>query len=189
MAPRLNIIIGSTRPGRVGPSIATWFEAFAREHGSFEPALVDVAAFNLPVYDEPRHPRLQQYEKEHTQGWSASVAAADAFVFVTPEYNHFAPPSLINAIDFVLHEWAYKPAGLLSYGGVSGGMRAAQSLKPILTSVKVVPIPEGVAVHNFRQAIDETGTFTPSETVVGMARTMLDELHRWAGALKPLRAK
>lgn len=189
MAQRLNIIIGSTRPGRVGPSIANWFEGFAREHGAFEPVLVDVAAFNLPVYDEPHHPRLRQYEKEHTGAWSASVAAADAFVFVTPEYNHFAPPSLINAIDFLLHEWAYKPAGLLSYGGVSGGMRAAQSLKPILTSVKVMPIPEGVAVHNFRQTIDQAGKFSPSETVVGMAKTMLDELHRWAEALKPLRAK
>jgi NAD(P)H-dependent FMN reductase len=188
MAPRLNIIIGSTRPGRVGPTIAKWFEDFAREHGGFEPVLVDLDQFRLPVYDEPNHPRTRKYEKEHTAAWSDSVAAADAFVFVTPEYNFFAPPSLINAIDFVYHEWGYKPAGILSYGGVSGGLRAAQVLRHMLTSVKVMPIPEGVMVH-VRQSIDETGKFTPNDMVQGTARTMLDELLRWAGALKPLRAK
>jgi NAD(P)H-dependent FMN reductase len=189
MALRLNIIVGSTRPGRVGPSLAGWFEAFAREHGGFEPALVDLAAFNLPVYDEPNHPRLRKYEKSHTGEWSASVDAADAFVFVTPEYNYFAPPSLINAIDFVYHEWGYKPAGILSYGGASGGMRSAQMLKLLLTTVKVMPIPESVNVHYVAKAIDEKGAFTPNEQALGTAGTMLDELLRWAQALKPLRAK
>ena len=102
MAPRLNIIIGSTRPGRVGPSIAAWFETHARAHAGFEPVLVDLADFNLPVYDEPNHPRLRQYVHDHTKAWSASVEAADAFVFVTPEYNYFAPPALVNALDYVL---------------------------------------------------------------------------------------
>ena len=111
MAPRLNIIIGSTRPGRLGPAVANWFDGFAREHGAFEPVLVDLADFDLPVYDEPNHPRLRQYVHEHTRRWSASVDAADAYVFVTPEYNYLAPPALVNALDYVLHEWAYKPAG------------------------------------------------------------------------------
>src|SRR3954470_7890398 len=78
MAPRLNIIIGSTRPGRFGPSVANWFDGFAREYGAFEPALVDLADLDLPVYDEPNHPRLRQYAHEHTRRWSASVEAADA---------------------------------------------------------------------------------------------------------------
>ena len=189
MAPRLNIVIGSTRPGRVGPVVAEWFEGFAREHGGFEPVLVDLAAFNLPVYDEPQHPRLRQYERPHTTDWSRSVDAADAFVFVTPEYNYFAPPALINAIDLVLHEWACKPAGIVSYGGASGGMRSAQMLKLLLTSVKVMPLPESVAVHNVRGAIDASGRVAPTELMTGSAKTMLDELHRWTEALKPLRAK
>jgi NAD(P)H-dependent FMN reductase len=188
MASRLNIIIGSTRPGRVGPVVAEWFAAFAREHGKFEPDLIDLAAFNLPVYDEPQHPRLRQYEKPHTGEWSKSVDAADAFVFVTPEYNFFAPPALINAIDLVFHEWACKPAGIVSYGGASGGMRSAQMLKLLLTSVKVMPLPEGVAVHNVRGALDASGKVAPTELMTGSAKTMLDELHRWAEALKPLRA-
>jgi NAD(P)H-dependent FMN reductase len=189
MSPRLNIIIGSTRPGRVGPVIADWFAAFAREHGSFEPVLVDLLDFKLPVYDEPNHPRLRQYTKSHTEAWSRSVDQADAYVFVTPEYNYFPPPALINAIDLVYHEWACKPAGILSYGGASGGMRSAQMLKLMLTSVRVMPLPDSVAIHNFRAAIDGAGAFTPAEAAHGAARTMLDELLRWAEALKSLRVR
>ena len=98
---KLNIIIGSTRPGRVGPKVAHWVEAIAREHGGFEPALIDLADFNLPVFDEPKHPRMQDYVHDHTKAWSASVASGDAYVFVTPEYNYFPPASLINALTFL----------------------------------------------------------------------------------------
>jgi NAD(P)H-dependent FMN reductase len=189
MAPRLNIIIGSTRPGRVGPSIANWFERYTGGHGGFEPVLVDLVDFNLPVYDEPNHPRLRQYVHDHTSAWSASVEAADAFVFVTPEYNYFAPPALVNALDYVLHEWGYKPAAIVSYGGPSGGMRSAQMLKLLLTSLKVVPIPESVNVANFRQFIGDDGIFTPSDLLAGAAKAMLDELLRWTSALRPMRSK
>ena len=188
MTLKLNIIIGSTRPGRVGPKVAGWFHDLAGRHGKFEPVLVDLAEFDLPVYDEPRHPRLQQYEHEHTKRWSRSVDAADAFVFVTPEYNHFAPTALVNALTYLLKEWAYKPAGLVSYGGISGGLRAVQSEKQLLTALKVMPIPEGVPIPLVSQHIGEDGTFDPSETVRTGANVMLDELHRWAQALKPMRA-
>ena len=187
MALRLNTIICSTRPGRVGPKVAHWFHDFAAAHGKFDAVLVDLADFELPVFDEPKHPRLQQYEHTHTKRWSESVASADAFVFVTPEYNYFAPPALVNALDYLLHEWAYKPAGLVSYGGISGGLRAAQSEKLILTTLKVMPIPEGVPVHSVHSHIGEDGVFKPTEAVAGSAKAMLDELHRWAEALKPLR--
>ena len=187
MALRLNIIIGSTRPGRIGPKVAEWFQGFAVEHGKFDAKLVDLVNFELPVYDEPKHPRLQQYEHTHTKRWAESVASADAFVFVTPEYNYFAPPALINAITYLSKEWAYKPAGLLSYGGVSGGLRAAQSEKLLLTSQRIMPIPEGVAVQMVNQYVGEDGVFRPSDLIASGAKTMLDELHRWAEALKPMR--
>ena len=99
------------------------------------------------------------------------------------------PPALLNALDYVLHEWAYKPAGILSYGGASGGMRSAQMLKLLLTSLKVMPIPDNVNVAAFRQFIGEDGIFTPNELLIGAARTMLDELSRWTEALLPMRAK
>ena len=96
------------------------------------------------------HPRLRQYEHDHTKAWSDSVDAADAFVFVTPEYNYFAPPALMNAIDYVLHEWACKPAGIVSYGGASGGMRSAQMLKLLLTSREAsCRSPRASTSHNF----------------------------------------
>jgi len=184
---QLNIIIGSTRPGRAGPVFAHWLERFAGEHSKFKPVLTDIAAFDLPVLDEPHHPRLGKYEKEHTRAWSKATDAADAFVFVAPEYNYFVAPAIVNAIDYLSREWQYKPAAILSYGGVSGGLRAAQSLKPLLTSVKVMPIPEGVTLPAYQSLLDKDGAFNPTEQVAGSARAMLDELHRWSEALKPLR--
>jgi NAD(P)H-dependent FMN reductase len=187
LAHQLNIIVGSTRPGRVAPIFANWFKDFAAAHGKFEPVLVDIADFNLPLFDEPKHPRLGQYENEHTQRWAQTIAAGDAFVFVTPEYNYFIPAPLVNAITYLSKEWNYKPAGFLSYGGVSGGLRGVESAKPLLNTVKMVPIPEVVAVPNYPQLLVE-GKFKANVLVEASARTMLDELDRWAGALKTLRA-
>lgn len=188
MKHHLAIIIGSTRPGRVGPVFAKWLEEFAREHGKFEPVLTDIADFGLPVLDEPHHPRLGKYEQDHTKAWSKAIDAADAFVFVTPEYNYFAPPAIVNAVDFLAREWNYKPAGFLSYGGASGGLRAVQSMKPLLTTVKAMPIPEAVSLPMYQKLVDDNGVFQPSEQVAGGAKTMLDELFRWSQALKPMRA-
>jgi NAD(P)H-dependent FMN reductase len=184
---RLAIVVGSTRPGRVGPIFAEWLETVAREHGTFEPVMADLAKFDLPLLDEPHHPRLGKYEKAHTKAWSQAVDAADAFVFVTPEYNYFAAPAIVNAVDYLAREWNYKPAGFLSYGGVSGGLRSVQALKPLLTTVKVVPIPEAVALPTYAAHLDDKGRFSPSEQVTAGARTMLDELARWSAALKPMR--
>lgn len=187
MALKLHTVICSTREGRQGPAVARWFHEQAAAHAKFDCELVDLADFALPVFDEPKHPRLQQYEHEHTKRWSGSVAAADAFVFVTPEYNYFAAPALVNALNYLVKEWNHKPAALVSYGGVSGGLRAAQSVKPLLTSLKIMPLPEAVSVPMFTQAIGADGVFRPSEPITKSVAPMLDELFRWAEALKPLR--
>ncbi len=187
MSLKLHIVICSTRPGRAGPVMAKWFRDQAAQHGKFQPILVDLADFNLPVFDEPAHPRLQEYEHAHTRAWSESVAAADAFVFVLPEYNYFPPSSFVNAIDFLSREWNYKPAGFVSYGGVSGGLRSAQAAKGLVTSVKMMPMVEGVTIPNYGQFIDADKTFKPNDMVVASVKPMLDELHRWAEALKPMR--
>ena len=187
MPLRLHTILCSTRPGRVGATVARWFHGFAVEHGKFAPELVDLAAFNLPVYDEPRHPVLQQYEHEHTRRWSASVAAADAFVFVAPEYNHGPTPALLNALNYVYKEWNYKPAGFVSYGGVSGGLRAVQMAKQLVTTLKMMPMTEGVSIPNFGQLIGDDKVFKPNDLILASVKPMMDELHRWAEALKPMR--
>jgi len=184
----LQVIIVSTRPGRVGPTVAAWAEEQARLHGKFVVELVDLADFALPIFDEPKHPRLGVYEHEHTKRWSASVQRADAFVFVTPEYNFSAPPVLLNALQFLYHEWSYKPVAFVSYGGVSGGLRSVQAAKLAVTTFKLVPLVEAVSISAIAQRIDKTnGVFTPDEKHPTAARAMLDELHRWAVALKPMR--
>jgi NAD(P)H-dependent FMN reductase len=185
----LQVILVSTREGRKGPAVAEWFVGRAREHGRFEIELIDLADVNLPLFDEPRHPRLGKYEHEHTKRWSAIVDRADAFVFVTPEYNYSAPPSLVNALDYLNREWAYKPVGFVSYGGVSGGTRSVQMTKQIVTALKMMPIPEAVSIPFFVEYLDaDTGVFDPGATQEMAATAMLDELLRWTGALKPLRA-
>jgi NAD(P)H-dependent FMN reductase len=185
--PKLSVVVGSTRPNRAGLPIAQWFFGRAKAHGAFDVDLVDLKEVGLPLIDEPRHPRLRDYEHEHTRRWSAIVDASDAFVFVTPEYNFSAPPALLNALDYLFHEWAYKPAGFVSYGGVSGGMRSVQMTKLLLTSLKIVPLPEAVSIVFFQQLMAPNGAFLGSEPLEKAATTMLEELHRWSGALKSLR--
>ncbi len=184
---KLHTIIASTRPGRRGPVVARWFHEFAVQHGKFEAELVDLAEFHLPLLNEPAHPRLKQYQHEATKAWSASVEAADAFVFVTPEYNFGPPPSLLNALNYLYQEWNYKPAAFVSYGGISGGLRAVQMEKLTLTTLKMVPIVEQVTIPLFTQYINDEDVFVPTEMHDKSASDLLDELFRWTEALKPLR--
>lgn len=189
MQPTLHVVTASTRPGRVGPSVARWFIDYATRHGAFAVQAVDLADFNLPVYDEPRHPVMQQYEHAHTKAWSASVAAADAFVFVTPEYNYNPTPALVNALNYVYREWNYKACGFVSYGGVSGGIRAVQVAKQLVTTLKMMPMVEGVMVPMVGKSLDASGTFIANEHVEHSAHQMLDELFKWTGALASLRPR
>jgi NAD(P)H-dependent FMN reductase len=185
--PRLHIIICSTRPTRVGPAVANWFHGFAVEHGKFDAALVDLAEVNLPVFNEPEHPRFHRYQHDYTKNWSASVASAEAFAFVTPEYNYGPPPSLLNALNYLYVEWNYKPACFVSYGGAGGGVRAVQVEKLTLTAMKMVPLVESVMIPMVTQQIDANKKFSPTDAQTKAAQAMLDELLRWTAALKPLR--
>ena len=189
MSLKLQVIICSTRPGRVGPAVARWFHDFATRHAKFDAALIDLADFGLPMYDEPIHPSLQKYEKAHTKKWSESVASADAYAFVTPEYNYGPPPSFVNALNFIYKEWNYKPCGFVSYGGVSGGLRAVQLEKQLVTTLKMMPMVEGVAVPMVAKLLDEHGNFMPNELITASAKTLLDELHKWAEGLKAMRER
>ncbi|WP_319520430.1 NAD(P)H-dependent oxidoreductase [uncultured Martelella sp.] len=187
MFMKLNIIIGSTRPGRVGPTIAKWVGDFAREHGQFEIDVVDLDDFNLPLLDEPKHPRMQDYQHEHTRKWSESVDSADAFIFVTPEYSYFAPASLVNALQVLSKEWGYKPAGVVSYGGVSGGLRSAQELRMLIANLNAHPLPNVVPIPFFPKSIDDDGVFQPNDEMKAGMTGLLDELVKWSGPLADMR--
>lgn len=190
MSLKLNVIVGSTRPGRRGLAVGRWLADHAAGLDLFQVELVDLASFNLPLLDEAAHPLMQRYEHAHTRAWAQSVASADAYVFVTPEYNYFPPASLVNALQVVMREWNRKVAGVLSYGGISGGLRSAQQLRLLIASTNMHSLPQVVPVPGVPDRIDEaSGSFTPADATVDGSTAMLQELHAWAGALKALRAR
>lgn len=186
--PRLQIVIASTRPGRAGLPIGTWFTEQARAHGGFEVEVVDLLEEALPFMDEPHHPRLGRYEHAHTKAWSAKVDAADAFVFVHPEYNYGFTAPLKNALDYLHREWQYKAVGFVSYGGIAAGTRAVQQLKQVVTTLRMTPVFEAVNLPFFSQYMTDAGTFEPNEHAGHAAAAMLDELVRVEAALRPLRS-
>lgn len=185
---KLGIIIASTRPERKGSILGQWFYEQARQHSGVEASLIELAEVNLPLLDESAHPRLQQYAHAHTKAWSEQVAALDAFVFVTPEYNFGTPPALNNALNYLYKEWNYKPAGFVSYGGISGGTRSVEMTKQILGALKVVPLVEAVTIPLFAKHLTEAQTFDANDIQIQAAANLVKELQRWHGALKTLRA-
>lgn len=185
---QLKVIIASTRPGRKGPAIAYWLVEMLKGQSDFEIELLDLKEIDLPFVDEPEHPRLQQYQHEHTKKWSKKINAADAFIFVTPEYNFGYPATLKNALDFLYQEWTYKPLGFVSYGGISGGTRSVQMLKQVVTALKMVPLTEAVHIPYFNKHIDDEGEFIGDEGHVHMAQGLFKELVRWTKQLKTMRS-
>ena len=182
----LLVVIASVRPGRVGEPVANWFVPIAEADERFNVEVADLKVLDLPFMDEPNMPGRREYTKEHTKKWSAIVDRADAFVFVTPEYNATPAPALKNAIDYLFHEWSYKPASFVSYGGVWAGARAVQALKPTLTQLSVMPVPEMVPIPGVAGLIDEEGNFQGDERHEKGVATMLGSLAKWSEALKTL---
>ena len=180
----LKIISSTVRPGRKGPVIVAWIAEKAVQNGNFNVEVLDLGEINLPMMNEPQHPRLKKYEHEHTRKWSAKIEEADAFIFVTAEYDYNYPAPLHNAIEYLHSEWAYKAAGIVSYGGISSGTRAANSLKSDLASMSIVPLSQGVNFPMFTQFINDDDEFVPNEISHKAAEAMLRELVRWTKGLK-----
>lgn len=185
---KLGIIIASTRPGRTSPKVAQWLFDAVSAHQAVEPEILDLLDFDLPLFDEPKHPRLGNYAHAHTLRWAEAVGRNDAFVVVTPEYNHMPPSSLVNAVTFLGPEWGFKPVAIASYGGVSGGLRAAQQLKLLLLAVKAVPISEGLIIPTVAKQVVE-GAFVPNELQIESADTSVAALVKWNTALAQLRTR
>lgn len=188
LKPNLMIVVASVREGRIGKAVADWFVDYARAHDAFNVTVADLKEIDLPLMTEPNYPSMKMYMQEKTRIWSAMVDAADAFVFVTPEYNYAPPASLINAIDYLSLEWAFKPVGLLSYGFAFGGLGAAQALKPLIASMRMMPLMESVNIQMVTSHIDpETGTFAPIDLHESYSTIMLDALVQWEKAMHHLR--
>jgi NAD(P)H-dependent FMN reductase len=181
---KLLVIVGSTRPGRIGRTVAEWFMTEAKRHGGFEPELVDLKELDLPFLDEPDHPAMRNYTQAHTKAWSAQVAAADAYVFVTSEYNHGYPAPLKNALDYLNFEWRRKPAAFVGYGGIAAGARAVEQLREVASELHLADIRDAVLIPFVNSAFDENGKPVEPERLGKQSDLLLDDLVWWAQALK-----
>ena len=183
----VGIIIGSTRPGRKAEAVAQWVHEHAKRRTDATFELVDIAAYDLPLLDEQAPPAMGKYAKEHTKRWAAKIASLDAFVFVTPEYNHGTSGALKNALDFLYAEWNNKAAGFVAYGG-AGGTRAVEHLRGYMAELQIADVRAQVALY-LHSDFEKYTTFKPSgphhEKTLS---TMLDQLVRWGTALKTLRS-
>ena len=183
---RVAIITGSTRPGRNNLAVAGWVhrEAKKRKDGEFE--LVDIADYDLPLLDEPMPPMLGQYIHAHTKIWSEKINSFDAYVFVTPEYNHGTSGALKNAIDYLCREWQNKAAGFVSYGGHGNGVRAVEHLRLVMAELMVATVRAQVALSLFTD-FEGFRAFKPAPQRESEVHTMLDQVIAWGRALKTVR--
>lgn len=179
------IILGSTRPGRNSEAVSRWVYDIAKRRNDADYDLVDIKDYNLPLLDEPIPPSMGMYSKEHTKTWAAKIDSFDAYVFVTPEYNHGIPGALKNAIDFLFKEWNNKVAGFVSFGS-AGGVRAVEQLRLVMAEVMVATVRAQVQLSLFTD-FENYSKFNPAPYNEKSVNTMLDEVMSWGNALKTVR--
>jgi NAD(P)H-dependent FMN reductase len=182
---KIAILIGSTRPGRNGEAVAQWVHEIASGRSDAQVELIDLKDFPLPHFDEPMTPDQRQYSQPHTKVWAALIERFDAYIFVTPEYNHGPSGVLKNAIDYLYHEWANKAAGFVGYG-FTGGIRAIEHLRLVMGALQVADVTAQVSL-SFASDFEPSGVFHPRPRQKAAVNTMLDQLIAWGNALKTLR--
>jgi NAD(P)H-dependent FMN reductase len=182
---KIAIVLGSTRPGRVGEAVSNWAYEIARKRKDAEFELIDVAQYELPLLDEPAPASSGNYSHAHTRAWSAAIARFDGFVFVTPEYNHGPSAALKNAIDFLHKEWANKAAGFIGYGA-SMGARAVEQLRLVMGALQVATVTAQVGLSLFAD-FESFSVFKPAPTQEQHVHRMFDQVIAWSGALATLR--
>jgi NAD(P)H-dependent FMN reductase len=182
---RVAIIVGSTRPGRKGEAVARWVYEIACSRADAEFELVDIKDYDLPLLDEPMSAIFGQYANDHTKAWSAKIASFDAFVFVTPEYNHATSGALKNAIDYLYSEWNNKAAGFVGYGG-AGGVRAVEHLRLVMGELMVADVRAQVALSLYTD-FENFSVFKPAPHHEKSVHDVLDHVIAWGGALRSLR--
>jgi NAD(P)H-dependent FMN reductase len=179
------VILGSTRPGGRGAAVADWVLERALTRGA-KYELVDLADHPLPFFDEVNTPSKHQYQHPHTIEWAETIARFDGFVFVSPEYNHSTSAVLKNALDYLNLEWNDKAAGIVTYG-VTGGHRAAEALRTVLSELQVATVQRQVGL-SLAADFENFSELRPSERQVASLDALFGQLESWAGALKTVRA-
>ena len=183
---KIQIILGSTRPGRVGESVAKWVLEMASKRNDAIFELVDVEDFNLPLLDEPTPPMLHQYTKDHTKTWSEKINEGDGYIFVTGEYNRGIPGAFKNAVDYLNWEWKDKALGFVSYGS-AGGSRAVEHWRGVASELHMADVREVLHLY-LASDFENYSAFKPNEAHEIQLDKVIDEVKAWSGALKPLRS-
>ncbi|WMJ77597.1 MULTISPECIES: NADPH-dependent FMN reductase [unclassified Sedimentibacter] len=182
---KIAVILGSTKPGRNGKAVAEWIYKLAENRADAKFELVDIADYNLPLYDEPYPAMMQKYTKEHTKKWSQKIDEFDGYIFVTPEYNHSIPGALKNAIDFLNVEWKNKAVGFVSYGSV-GGARAVDHLRQITGGLQMADIRAQVMLNLFTDFVNMS-EFNPDPRHNDEVSELFNQLISWSEAMKTMR--
>lgn len=184
---RIAIIIGSTRPNRIGEGVAGWVYNHAKKRSEAEFELVDILDYNLPLLDEPISASKGKYSKDHTKKWSEKISSFDAFIFVTPEYNHASSGALKNAIDFLYAEWNNKAAGFVGYGA-AGGIRAVENLRLIMGELQVADVRDQVALF-LSSDFEDHRIIKSSEKQEKHLDKLFTQVILWGNALATIRKK
>ncbi|MBY0309977.1 NAD(P)H-dependent oxidoreductase [Patescibacteria group bacterium] len=188
----IKIISGSSRPLRFNDQPVRFVEQVAREALMSKEVTVevlDLASINLPFLDEAKPPMMQDYAHDHTKVWSKTIAEADGFIMVTPEYNHSYSPVLKNAIDYLFKEWNHKPVSFVSYGSLAGGSRAVEHLRGVAGELKMYDLREQVMLPNYWDHMTEEGTYDFTERHKESVKELVEQLTFWATEMKAVRAK
>ena len=180
----IQLIIGSTRPGRVGKKIADWYQGKLTLPADTTLEVIDLQDVNLPFLDEAMPASMDQYQNDHTKKFAETITKADAYIWITPEYNHAPSPALLNAISFLKKEWQYKPVAFVGYG-VVGAARAIEHLVAVASELQMVPLRERVWVNEPWANVTEAGEVTDFR---GEPTGQVEELVKWANATKSMRA-
>ncbi len=185
--PVIKIIAGSTRPGRFNIQPSSWIHKIAQTRSDIQAELVDLAELNLPLLDEPKSAMMQDYQHEHSRQFSRIIQEADGFLFVTPEYNHSTSAALKNAIDYLYHEWNYKPVSFISYGSLPGGSRAVEHLRCIAAELKMYDLREQILIPSYWNNLNDTGAYQFTAEQEKEAKALLDSLTFWSRVMKQAR--
>ncbi|OLZ68663.1 NADPH-dependent FMN reductase [Streptomyces sp. IMTB 2501] len=185
---RVAVIVGSVREGRQGRAVADWFLGAATDD-ALDLDVIDLAEVDLPLVlpgwgDTPSPAAVAALRDV-----SPRLAAADAFVVVTPEYNHSFPASLKNLIDWHYTQWQAKPVGFVSYGGLGGGLRAVEQLRLVFAELHATTVRDSVSLHGPWSGLGEDGTPRDETVCAGAVKGMLGQLAWWGRALRAARAE
>ncbi|MFI2207388.1 NADPH-dependent FMN reductase [Streptomyces sp. NPDC020192] len=187
---RVAVLVGSVREGRQGRAVADWFLGTAAADPGLDLDVIDLAEVDLPLVLPGWGGKPSPETAAVLRGVSPRLAAADAFVVVTPEYNHSFPAALKNFIDWHHpQQWQAKPVGFVSYGGLGGGLRAVEQLRLVFAELHAVTVRDSVSLHGPWSGLAADGTPRDAEVCAGAAKGMLGQLAWWGRALRAARAE